>query len=106
MVSGSIGSLKLAVISELMATPVAFTSGVVELTEGAVRSGATPVVNCQLKAAAIGLFATSVTLGAIVALHVVLAGSALAGVKVAMSPFTAYPTVPVIGAPAGHASVK
>ncbi len=44
MVSGSIGSLKLAVIRVLIGTPVAFARGVVELTVGGVVSGVAPVV--------------------------------------------------------------
>ena len=48
MVSGSIGSLKLAVMSVLKATPVAFATGPVELTVGGVVSGATPVVKVQV----------------------------------------------------------
>jgi hypothetical protein len=48
MVSGSIGSLKLAVMSALKATPVARAIGPVELTVGGVVSGATPVVKLQV----------------------------------------------------------
>jgi hypothetical protein len=44
MVSGSIGSLKLAVTRLLVATPVALARGVVELTMGGVVSGVAPVV--------------------------------------------------------------
>jgi hypothetical protein len=47
-VSASIGSLKLAVTNELIATPAALPAGLVELTVGAVRSGATPVVKLQV----------------------------------------------------------
>ena len=89
IVSGSIPSLKLAVIRELIATPVAPAGGLTELTLGAVRSGSTPVVNCQTKALTIGLVATSVTLGAILAVQIVLEGSGATGVKVATLPFTA-----------------
>jgi hypothetical protein len=48
MLRGSIGSLKLAVMSALTATPLAFPSGLVELTVGGVVSGATPVVKLQV----------------------------------------------------------
>jgi hypothetical protein len=47
MLSGSIGSLKLALMSTLTATPPAFASGLVELTVGGVASGAAPVVKCH-----------------------------------------------------------
>jgi hypothetical protein len=86
LVSGSIGSLKLAVMSVLIATPVAFASGAVELTVGAVVSGATPVVKVQVKALASALPATSLTSVVIRAAQVVLAGRSLAGVKVAILP--------------------
>jgi hypothetical protein len=47
MVSGFIGSLKLAVTRLLMATPVALASGLVELTVGGVVSAVAPVVKVQ-----------------------------------------------------------
>jgi hypothetical protein len=89
MVSGFIGSLKLAVIKVLMATPVAFATGLVELMTGAVMSGAAPVVKVQFTVLAMALPATSFTPVFIWAAQVVLAGRLLAGVKVATLPFTA-----------------
>jgi hypothetical protein len=86
LVSASIDSLKLAVMSVLIATPVALASGAVELTVGAVVSGATPVVKVQVKALASALPATSLTSVVIRAAQVVLAGRSLAGVKVAILP--------------------
>ncbi len=44
IVNGSIASLKVAVTTLLVATPVARSSGIVEITVGAVVSGAAPVV--------------------------------------------------------------
>jgi hypothetical protein len=105
-VSGSIASLKLAEISVLSATPVAPATGTVELTVGAVVSGVAPVVKLQVKALARALPATSLATVVIVAVQMVLAGRLLDGVKVATLPLTAYPTVPVLAVPAGHASVK
>ena len=88
-VSGFIGSLKLAVINVLIATPVVFATGLVELTVGAVMSGAAPVVKLQLTAVSMALAATSLTSVVISAVQVVLPGRSLAGVKVATLPFTA-----------------
>ena len=106
MVSGFIGSLKLAVISVLMATPVVLPAGLVELTVGAVMSGPAPVVKLQSTALTMALPATSLAPVVTRAEHVVLAGRLLAGVNVATFPLTAYPTDPVTGAPTGHARVK
>ena len=106
MVSGFIGSLKLAVISVLMATPVVLPAGLVELTVGAVMSGPAPVVKLQSTALTMALPATSLAPVVTRAEHVVLAGRLLAGVNVATFPLTAYPTDPATGAPAGHARVK
>jgi hypothetical protein len=88
-VSGFMGSLKLAVISVLIATPVVFAAGLVELTVGAVMSGAAPVVKLQLTGAAMELPATSSTPVVTRAVQVVLAGRLLVGVKVATLPLTA-----------------
>jgi len=105
-VSGFMGSLKLAVTNELIATPVALAVGLVELTVGGVTSGATPVVKLQVNAVARLLPAASCAPVPICAVQIVLAGNTAAGVNVATLPLTAYPTVPETGEPLGQASVK
>ena len=106
MVSGSMASLKVALIVLLIQTPTAAVAGLVESTAGAIASLATPVVKFQLKALASGFPASSVTPVPSVATQVVLTGNAVAGTKVACLLFTAYPTVPVTGVPTGHATVN
>ncbi len=61
MVSGSMGSLKVALMVLLIQTPTAALLGLVDTTVGAVLSGAVPVVNVQVKVAAMALSATSLT---------------------------------------------
>jgi hypothetical protein len=88
-VSGLIGSLKLAVTSVFVAAPLAPAAGLIELTVGAVRSGATPVVKLQVNAVARLLPAASCALVPIRAEQFVLAGNTAAGVNVATLPLTA-----------------
>jgi hypothetical protein len=83
------GSLKLAVMSVLIETAVALATGLVELTVGAVTSGATPVVKLQLNAAAMALPAASCAPVPICAVQIVLAGNTAEGVNVATLPLTA-----------------
>jgi hypothetical protein len=59
IVSGSIGSLNVAVTVVVTATFVAASAGVVETTVGAVVSGAGAVVNVETTCAASGLPETS-----------------------------------------------
>jgi hypothetical protein len=105
-VNGRIGSLKLTVTSELVATPVSPASGLVALTVGAVTSAADPVVKLQSTALAKALWAESLTPVLIRATQVVPAGRSPDGVTVAVLPLTAKPTAPVTAVPAGHANVK
>ena len=79
-------SLNTAVGSMLRATPVAELAGTVELTVGAVVSGAAPVVNDQTLALAKALSAKSVTPVDIVAVNSVLAARVLKGLNVAVVP--------------------
>ncbi len=60
IVSGSISSSKVAVTFLLNATPVASSSGSVELTVGAVTSDVDPVVKLQTTSSARALPAASV----------------------------------------------
>jgi hypothetical protein len=83
------GSLKLAVTNELIATPTALAAGLVELTVGCVTSGATPVVKLQVNAVARLLPAASCALVPICAVQIVLAGNTAEGVNVATLPLTA-----------------
>src|SRR5687767_5347542 len=88
-VSGFIASLKLALTRAFNDTPVAPGIGLVELTEGAVVSGAAPVVKVQVIATESGLPATSSALVLILAVHTELAGKLAFGVNVATAPLTA-----------------
>ena len=82
-----------AVASEPVASftysPAAPAVGLVELTVGAVTSGAMPVVKLQLNALAIELPAASATPVVSCAMQLVLAGSAAAGVNVTTLPLAA-----------------
>ena len=86
IVKGSMASLKTAVGFILRATPVAELAGTVELTVGAVISGAAPVVNDQTLALAKALLAKSVTPVEIVAVNSVFAARVLKGLNVAVVP--------------------
>ena len=88
-VSAFMGSLKLAVMTVLIETAVAPATGLVELTVGAVTSGATPVVKLQLNAAMMALPAASCAPVPIRAVQMVLAGNTAEGVNVATLPLTA-----------------
>ena len=86
IVKGSMASLKTAVGFMLIATPVAEFAGTVELTVGAVVSGAAPVVNDQALALALALLAKSVAPVEIVAVNSVFAARVLKGLNVAVVP--------------------
>ena len=85
-VNGSIASLNTTVGFILRATPVAELAGTVELTVGAVISGAAPVVNDQTLALAKALWAKSVTPVEIVTVNSVFAARVLNGLNVAVVP--------------------
>ena len=104
--AGFIASLKLAVTAVLIATVVAPLAGKTELTVGAVVSGAALVVKLDVKGAASVLPATSRAAVLSITVQLVLDGSALPGVKLALLLLIAVPTVPVMAVPAGQASVR
>src|SRR6187549_883566 len=76
IVSGSMGSLNVALMVLFVQIPTAPVKGFIEVTVGGVMSGATPVVKLQLKAAARPLPAASCAPVPICALQLVLAGNA------------------------------
>jgi len=84
MLAGVIASLKLAVIAVLIATIVAPLTGKTVLTLGRVVSGATAVLNVDLKGAARVFPATSRAAALSITVQLVLAGSALPGMNVAL----------------------
>src|ERR1051326_2502834 len=86
IVKGSIASLKVALIVWLIATAVAPLAGTGALTVGRVVSGVAPVVKLQLKLVASALPARPLAPVVIAAVYVVRGASALAGVKVAVTP--------------------
>jgi hypothetical protein len=86
IVNGSIASLKVPLMAWLIATAVAPFAGTVELTIGAMVSKVALVVKLQLKSAAGALPAKSLAPVVTVAVYVVSAARALAGVKVAVTP--------------------
>ena len=86
-VDAVMGSLKVAVIVEFTATPVAPLTGVAGVTVGGVVSAAAPVVNVQVRALVIALPATSLTPVVTLAVYWVEFASALDGVKVAVVPW-------------------
>ena len=84
-----IASLKLAATLVFKATPLSLAAGLVELTVGAVTSGATPVVKLQVWALCKALPASSLAPVLTVAAQVVEAGSVAEGVNVATLPLNA-----------------
>ena len=82
--SGFMPSLKLALTREFRATAMAFAAGTVELTVGAVVSGAVPVLKVQVCAALMKLPATSRTAVVMLAVQSVAAGKTIDGLKVAI----------------------
>ncbi|GMU35413.1 MAG: hypothetical protein AMXMBFR20_32850 [Planctomycetia bacterium] len=84
IVEGSIASVKVAAKVVLIATPVATLTGIVELTTGAVVSGAVPVEKLHTKLLGRAFPARSFAPIVIVAVKVVPAARLLVGVKVAM----------------------
>jgi hypothetical protein len=86
MVSGSIASLKVALMVWLIGTVVAPLAGTVTLTVGVIVSGVAPVVKLQPKSVASALPARSLTPVVILAVYVVRGARELAGVKVAVTP--------------------
>ena len=104
---GSIGSPKMAVMTVLIGTPVAFASGTVELTVGAVVSVDAPVVNDHTKLPARDMPLVSVDAAVTVTVHIVLGGRLVEGkVRVATLPVATKLTTPVTGVPAGQAREK
>ena len=94
-VSGSMGSLNVAVRAEDGATLVAPLVGVVALTVGRVVSGVVPVVKVQLRGAAIGVPVRSLMPVVKVAVYVVDPVSGAVRAKVAVLPVSE--TVPPTG---------
>ena len=86
IVKGSIGSLNVAAMVWLVATPVAALAGTVELTVGGVVSGAALVVKLQAMLFNSGLPARSLAPVVTAAVYAARGASALAGVKVAVNP--------------------
>ena len=86
IVAGFMASLKVALMTVLLATPVAAAAGTVKLTVGRVAStgGAGRVAKLHVKAAPIAIPVLSCTVPAMVATQVVPAGSAALGVSVAV----------------------
>jgi hypothetical protein len=80
----AIASLKAAVMRVLVGTLVAASAGSVMLTVGRVTSADAAVLNDHVNGAAREMPLVSVAAGEIVAWHTVLAGSADAGVSVAV----------------------
>ena len=95
IVEGFIDSLKVATMSAFLATPVARSAGLVEITVGSVVSVVVPVVKFHVLAAAIALPALSLAPVVIVALYAVLAAKLpTGGVNIATFPVSSSPTVP------------
>ncbi len=84
IVAGSIALLKVALILQLMGTPVAPAAGFVELTVGRVVSEVAHVVKVHAKGLASALPPVSLTPVVIVAVKVVRAARLAFGVKIAV----------------------
>ena len=94
--SGSIASLKVAVILLLMATPELSVAGLVELTWGGLVSAAAPVVKLQERSAARAAPCVDFAPVVRVAVKTLPAARGLEGAKVALMPSALVATTPGI----------
>jgi energy-converting hydrogenase Eha subunit B len=104
IVAGFIAWLKVAVMAEAIATPVAPLAGVTDVTVGG--TGAAAVVNVHASFDASAVPDESVAPVVIVAVYCVLYARFADGVNVATDPLAAYVTVPETAALPGPVSVK